>query len=190
MTPDQRLACAQAAVAVPRGDAQEEAVRHRLLRLLATDQPLIRGTAPDRPNPHLVCYGIFVHEAQVLLGHHRKSGLWLPPGGHVDPGETPGQTIAREMHEELSVRLGPVGDPLFLTAQTTVGPNPHVDITFWYVFPGHPDDALAWDPGEFLALAWWPWAALPQPKCEPALPRFLAKLDRSRTTVDLGGGAP
>ena len=30
-----------------------------------------------------------VHEGKVLLLWHRKLGMWLPPGGHIEPNELP-----------------------------------------------------------------------------------------------------
>jgi 8-oxo-dGTP pyrophosphatase MutT (NUDIX family) len=34
---------------------------------------------------------------------------WDVPGGHVEPGETPLETLQREVHEEAKVRVGVVG---------------------------------------------------------------------------------
>ncbi|MEV4702232.1 NUDIX domain-containing protein [Actinoplanes sp. NPDC049316] len=39
----------------------------------------------------------------VLLVDHRNARLWLPPGGHVEPGEAPAVTAGRELAEELGV---------------------------------------------------------------------------------------
>ena len=36
----------------------------------------------------------------TLLHWHRKVGLWLPPGGHVEPNEDPVQAARREALEE------------------------------------------------------------------------------------------
>lgn len=40
----------------------------------------------------------------VLLVHHRASGLWMFPGGHVDADESPAEAAVREVLEETGVR--------------------------------------------------------------------------------------
>jgi len=42
---------------------------------------------------------------KIFLGHHKKADLWIPPGGHIDKGETPQETIRREWKEELGQYL-------------------------------------------------------------------------------------
>jgi 8-oxo-dGTP pyrophosphatase MutT (NUDIX family) len=45
--------------------------------------------------------------ARLLFIRHRKpplNGRWLPPGGHVDPGETPEECAVREVFEETGQR--------------------------------------------------------------------------------------
>lgn len=39
----------------------------------------------------------------VLLIHHPKLKKWIQPGGHIDPGESPHQTAARESLEETGL---------------------------------------------------------------------------------------
>ena len=36
----------------------------------------------------------------MLLVRERKDGLWTPPGGLVDPEESPSEAAIRELHEE------------------------------------------------------------------------------------------
>lgn len=37
---------------------------------------------------------------EVFIGHHKKSGLWLFNGGHIDKDENLNQTLIREIKEE------------------------------------------------------------------------------------------
>ncbi|MET7949399.1 NUDIX domain-containing protein [Micromonospora sp. NPDC005324] len=46
---------------------------------------------------------VFNKSGQVLLVHHNKIGLWLYPGGHVDPNEDPAEAALREVVEETGV---------------------------------------------------------------------------------------
>lgn len=42
---------------------------------------------------------------KIYLGHHTKADDWIPPGGHIEPGETPRATAVREMLEELKTPI-------------------------------------------------------------------------------------
>ena len=44
---------------------------------------------------------IHVESNSVYMGDHIKAGRWIPPGGHMDLGEMPLETVIREMKEEL-----------------------------------------------------------------------------------------
>ncbi|WP_455383683.1 NUDIX hydrolase [Salinispira pacifica] len=43
---------------------------------------------------------LVVHRGRVLLHAHRKLGLVLPLGGHIEPGELPDEAALREVREE------------------------------------------------------------------------------------------
>ena len=46
-----------------------------------------------------------VDEQRVLLIFHRKMQKWLPPGGHLDPNETPPEGARRETREETGLEI-------------------------------------------------------------------------------------
>lgn len=50
------------------------------------------------------CKGIVFEGGQVWLRSNER-GEWELPGGKLDPGEQPTQTVAREMLEELGVKV-------------------------------------------------------------------------------------
>lgn len=47
----------------------------------------------------------------VLLVHHRATGVWMFPGGHVDAGEDPAGAALREVFEETGVEARIVHGP-------------------------------------------------------------------------------
>ncbi len=61
----------------------------------------------QNPQPKL-CYtagGMLIHEGKVLLVKHKKLGIWLNPGGHIDKDELPHQAAEREFWEETGVKV-------------------------------------------------------------------------------------
>ncbi|WLW58106.1 NUDIX domain-containing protein [Streptomyces sp. YU58] len=53
----------------------------------------------------------------ILLVDHRWRG-WVPPGGKVDPGETPREAARRELFEETGVRAELLGTPAAATVRS------------------------------------------------------------------------
>lgn len=51
----------------------------------------------------LVVAGFIFDNDKVLLIHHKKLDMWLPPGGHIDKDETPDEALLREIKEELGI---------------------------------------------------------------------------------------
>ncbi|MBX9470491.1 NUDIX hydrolase [Microcella sp.] len=45
---------------------------------------------------------------RLLVVRKRGTQVWMQPGGKPEPGETPAETLARELHEELGVHLDSV----------------------------------------------------------------------------------
>jgi len=148
------------------------------LAWIAGGDELFRLAKPATPPKHLVAYFVVVDDGHVLLVDHRNAQLWLPPGGHVDPGEHPRTTVLRELAEELG--LSPthaIAAPLMLTVTTTVGLSAgHTDVSLWYVIHGDRRQAITWDENEFSGIRWFAFDDVPYERSEPHLRRFLAKL--------------
>ena len=51
-----------------------------------------------------------VGEPRVLLHEHARLGRWLPPGGHIEPGELPDEAALREVLEETGLTVELTGD--------------------------------------------------------------------------------
>lgn len=49
---------------------------------------------------------VYIFQDQnVLLHLHEKLGKWLPPGGHLEPNETPPEAARREVLEETGLEI-------------------------------------------------------------------------------------
>lgn len=44
-------------------------------------------------------------EEKILLLYHKKLKKWLPPGGHLEPNETPPEAARREVREETNLEI-------------------------------------------------------------------------------------
>jgi 8-oxo-dGTP pyrophosphatase MutT (NUDIX family) len=64
----------------------------------------------DQTGRHFTVAVFVVWEGKVLLHHHRKLGMWLPPGGHIEENELPDEAAVREVWEETRLRVELVGE--------------------------------------------------------------------------------
>jgi len=51
---------------------------------------------------------VFDDAGRVLLGRHSNAGLWVAPGGAIDPDESPADAVVRELWEETGLHVQPV----------------------------------------------------------------------------------
>lgn len=90
-------------------------------------------------NPRHYCSFFLPYDSvsgKIYLGHHKKADDWIPPGGHIEPGETPSMAAIREMKEELGVEidrsmLSPFALSVKEIGRPTSGCMTHFDI--WYL---------------------------------------------------------
>jgi 8-oxo-dGTP pyrophosphatase MutT (NUDIX family) len=109
---------------------------------------------------HVTGSAVVVGSRGVLLHRHKRLGLWLQPGGHVEPGEWPDETAGREAAEETGVvgrRARHAGDVPLPLAHVDVhgGGRGHVHLDLRYVIEADGDPAPA--AGESPDVAWFAW---------------------------------
>ncbi len=171
---------------IPPIDELEAQHRADALAWIDSGAPLCRTAKPAVPPKHLVSYFAVVDGDNILLVDHKSAQLWLPPGGHVEPGEHPRETVVRELFEELGIVPGrEIVKPLMVTCTTTVGLTAgHVDVSLWYVVRVDRNQSIQSDSHEFEAARWFEFADVPLHRSDPHMGRFLAKLivstDKSR----------
>jgi 8-oxo-dGTP diphosphatase len=142
---------------------------------------IFRISKPATPDPHLVAYFLLLDPLQkkVLLVDHKKAGLWLPAGGHVEPNEHPYETVKREIQEELYIKADfLLHDPFFLTVTKTAKQIPsHTDVSFWYLLKGSADKDYDFDHDEFDQVGWFSKEAIPYKRSDPHMQRCIHKLE-------------
>lgn len=160
-------------------DTREAADQQAILDWIDSGAELYRQMPPDTPPRHLVSYFLVLDGPAILLVDHIKAGLWLPSGGHCDPGEHPMQTVRREVREELRIEATFLQEaPAFLTLQATTGHRDvvHEDVTLWYLLKGDQAQDYDYDRGEFHSIRWFGLDQIPYARTDPNLRRCLEKI--------------
>ncbi len=84
-------------------------------------------TKDENPVSHFCAYfsAYDPRAKEIFIGHHKKSGLWLVNGGHIDEGETLQETLKREIDEEwgLDDKGLDVNEPQLLTITDIYNPE-------------------------------------------------------------------
>ena len=98
----------------------------------------------EQTGRHFTVAVFVVRDGKVLLHHHRKLGMWLPPGGHIEKDELPDDAALREVLEETGLEVELVGerredvlDPVQLRRPAgvqleNIGPgHQHIDLIYF-----------------------------------------------------------
>ena len=101
----------------------------------------------------------------MLLHLHRRQGVWLPPGGHIERDELPHHAALREIEEETGLRLtlhseaaaqdlawemqvGVIPQPAFILVEDINPFHQHIDFTYFAQAEGGqepaPDSGFRW----------------------------------------------
>jgi len=96
---------AELVAAIEPFDETERSHQVDVLSWLDRTADIYRRVKPATPPVHLVSYTVLAdpRDWSLFLVDHILARLWLPPGGHVEPGEDPAVTARREAREELGI---------------------------------------------------------------------------------------
>jgi 8-oxo-dGTP pyrophosphatase MutT (NUDIX family) len=152
---DPRLGSLRRSLAVRRPvDAREEASLRRFFgELDRLSSPFDRDADPV----HVTASALVVGPRGVLLHRHKRLGLWLQPGGHLDAGEWPHEAARREAQEETGLVVAGHTDGSSPPAHVDVhgGGLGHVHLDVRYVLTADGDPAPA--ASESQDVRWFGW---------------------------------
>lgn len=110
------------------------------------DETVARLRRPPDPfseeaDPHHVTASAFVISSRgVILHRHRVLGIWVQPGGHINPGESPEDAALRETLEETGLPVRHLDVPLLFHVDLHPGPRGHTHYDLRYLLLSDPVD--------------------------------------------------
>lgn len=117
-----------------------------------------------------------VQEGRTLLLWHNKVQAWLPPGGHLLPGELPEEAACREAREETGLEIELLGQrqtwgkvqvlrtPACVLLEDIAPGHQHIDLIYFARVKGG-EARIA--PRENTALRWCTCEELGSPEIAP-----------------------
>lgn len=138
-------------------DGREARSRHRFLVALGRlPRPFDEAADPT----HVTGSALLVGPRGVLLHLHKRLGIWLQPGGHVEAGETPWDAAMREAAEETGLGLAWPGServPPLAHLDVHDGGRGHTHLDLRYLLAVAGDDEPRPPAGESQDVRWFPW---------------------------------
>ncbi len=137
-------------------DARERRSIGRFAELVAPlDRPFDEAGGPT----HITASAVVVGDRGVVLHKHKRLGLWLQPGGHIEPGETPWGAAHREAIEETGLPVtfsDGESEPAVIHVDVHPGPRGHTHLDVRYLLHA-PSVRPAPPAGESQEVDWFPW---------------------------------
>lgn len=135
----------------------DERERDSIARFLAELDRLAHPFDEHADPVHVTASAIVAGPRGVVLHRHKRMGIWLQPGGHVDAGESPWDTAVREVREETGLRATHLGDVARLVhVDVHAAPRGHTHLDLRYLLDGGGAEPKP-PPDESQDVAWFAW---------------------------------
>ncbi len=160
----------QLAAIEPVDERERRSIELTLARLAEPGSPFDEHASPH----HLTASAFVISSRGVILHRHKRLGIWVQPGGHVDAGETPEEAALRETREETGLNGRLALPPRVFHVDVHPGPNAHTHYDLRYVVVSEPDDPAP-PAGESPEVYWFDFASAParaEASLAPALERL------------------
>jgi 8-oxo-dGTP pyrophosphatase MutT (NUDIX family) len=133
---------------------REAAAQVRFLEELAR----LRAPCDEDADPtHVTASAIVVGPRGTVLHLHKRLGIWMQPGGHIDAGETPPVAARREAIEELGLAVEhPAAGPQLLHLDVHEAALGHTHLDLRYLLLAGDDDPHP-PPDESPDARWCSW---------------------------------
>jgi 8-oxo-dGTP pyrophosphatase MutT (NUDIX family) len=160
-----------------RGDETPDALRERVRQSVAGRQPIdaaernciaeflrhfdsLEHPFDEHADPvHVTGSAVVVGPRGVVLIKHKRLGIWLQPGGHVDAGETPWDGARREAREETGLEVRFAGGwPQLVHVDVHPGGRGHTHLDLRYLVEAGDVDPQPPE-GESQEIGWFDWDA-------------------------------
>lgn len=154
----------------------------RSIEIVLTELERLPDPFSEHADPvHVTGSAIVVGPRGVILLRHKRLGLWLQPGGHIDPGETPWDAAWRETIEETGLPLEPCrSEPELVHVDVHPGGRGHTHLDLRYLARVAVVDGVDPDPqppaGESQEVHWFDWPAAVARASDDRLKGLLARL--------------
>jgi 8-oxo-dGTP pyrophosphatase MutT (NUDIX family) len=146
----------------PIDDRERESLRAFIEHFDRLDDPCNEHADPV----HVTGSAIVIGRRGVVLHLHKRLQIWLQPGGHIEPGESPWEAARREAIEETGLHVDYIDAGLQTDANADApalahvdvhpGPRGHTHLDLRYVLLGADADPSP-PPDESQQVRWFDW---------------------------------